>query len=249
MALPAIKIALASTALHCAITFLPVLIYGVSKKSQSIILASLAVIALDLMQTGVLFSPVPYPSALANLHYNWIQKGLVFLVCAFIIWRSKKSDQCGMQIPDKPSGFALALLIGILFAGLDLLLNQNDPMRVDRETVFFQLTMPGLQEEILYRGLMLYFLDKSLGTPWKFLGVQFGWGAILTSALFAFGHLMIFDPNLQLQIDPSPLAWINQFSFALVMCWLRYYTNSAWTAVLAHNLDNGLMALKLYATQ
>jgi len=249
MALPAVKIALASTALHCAIALGPLLIYGICKKSKPIVLSTLAVFALDLMQAGVLFSPIPYPSAMANLHYNWIQKALVFLLCALIIWRSKKSNECGLQIPDKPSGFGLALLVGIVFAGIDLLFNQIQPVQVDKETVFFQLTMPGLQEEILYRGLMLYFLDKALGTPWKMLGIQFGMGAIISSALFALGHLMIFSTGFEIQIDPSPLAWANQLFFALVMCWLRYYTNSVWTAVLAHNLDNGLMALKLYATQ
>ncbi len=249
MALPAVKIALASTALHCAIALGPLLIYGICKKSKAIILASITVFALDLMQAGILFSAIPYPSVMANLHYNWFQKALVFLVCMFIIWRSKKATECGLTVPEKPSGFGLALLIGALFAGLDLFLNQVDPMKVDRETVFFQLTMPGLEEEILYRGLMLYFLDKALGTNWKFMKVQFGWGAIITSALFALGHLMIFDTSFQIQIDPSLIAWVNQFFFALVMCWLRYYTKSVWTAVLAHNLDNGLMALKLYATQ
>lgn len=249
MALPAMTIALASTALHCAIALGPLLIYGICKKSKPIILSAIVVSALDLMQAGVLFSPIPYPNALANLHYNWIQKAIVFLVCAFIIWRSRKVNECGFTIPDKPSGFGLALLVGSLFAGLDLLFSQISPMQIDRETVFFQLTMPGLEEEILYRGLMLYFLDTALGTNWKFLGVQFGWGAIITSALFALGHLMIFDTSFQIQIYPSPLAWVNQFFFAMVMCWLRYYTNSVWTAMLAHNLDNGLMALKLYATQ
>lgn len=249
MALPAVKIALASTALHCAIALGPLLIYGIYKRSKSIILAAITVFALDLMQAGILFSPIPYPSALANLHYNWIQKALVLLVCTFIIWRSKKTNECGLTVPDKPSGFALALLVGVSFAGIDLFFNQMDAMQIDRETVFFQLTMPGLEEEILYRGLMLYFLDKGLGTKWRLLGVQFGWGAFITSALFALGHLMIFDQNFQIQIDPSPLAWVNQFFFALVMCWLRYYTNCAWTAVLAHNLDNGLMALKLYVTR
>ncbi len=244
MALPALQIAMASTAVHCAIAFSPVLVYAAFKKSKPVFIACALVTLLDLLQAFVLFLPIPYPRFLGFLHYNWIQKALVSLISLVLMLKLK--EKCGLNIPSKGSGFALAILIGIAFAALDVFMNQANIGNVDRETIFYQLTMPGLQEEIMYRGLMLYFLDDSLGTPWKFAGVRFGVGALITSALFSFGHLVIFDVHWNLIINPDILSWINQFLFALVMCWLRYFTKSAWTCVLAHNLDNGILSLKLF---
>lgn len=246
MAFPALKIAIASTAVHCGIALGPLFIWGALKKSKPILLASIFVSVLSLMQAAILFSPIPYPKFLSFLHYNWIQKALVTLITFAIIFMLRKRSQCGLNIPSHSSGFALAILTGIVFALLDVLMHQQDTMPVGRETVFFQLTMPGLQEELMYHGLMLYFLDKSLGMPLNFAGVKCGWGAIITSALFTLGHLMIFDPQWNLQIDPEIFSWINQFSFAMIMCWLRYFTKSVWPCVLAHNLDNGIVALKLF---
>ena len=107
------------------------------------------------------------------------------------------------------------------------------------EWQFYQALLPGIAEEFIYRGVILAYLDAHLGRSYKCLGVNWGWGAVLTTALFYFGHALGFDADWNLQID---LFAIPDFLFyGLAMCWLRYRFKSFWPAALAHNIHNTLL--------
>ena len=52
--------------------------------------------------------------------------------------------------------------------------------RPSGEDVAFQLTMPGLEEEPFYRGILLFALDEGIQRAVRFVGVDWGWGAVLS---------------------------------------------------------------------
>jgi hypothetical protein len=54
----------------------------------------------------------------------------------------------------------------------------------------FYLPFVGFGEEILYRGFIQSRLNQAIGTPWHFLGVEWGWGIIIASLLFGLSHVM-----------------------------------------------------------
>src|SRR5690606_41212166 len=54
----------------------------------------------------------------------------------------------------------------------------------DADTLAFQLTMPGLDEELFYRGVLLLMLNEAFGRPLRVLGAPMGWGALLTCLAF-----------------------------------------------------------------
>lgn len=56
------------------------------------------------------------------------------------------------------------------------------------EDMAFQLTMPGLEEEPFYRGLLLFTLYRAFTGRVRLLGVDWGWGAPLTCLLFGLAH-------------------------------------------------------------
>jgi len=100
--------------------------------------------------------------------------------------------------------------------------------------------MPGLGEEIFYRGLLLAVLDKWLARPWKFLGVRIGLGCLVSSGIFVIAHVVEISPDYKITLCPDPFFYVFVTAVALSMCYLRYKTESVLPCILAHNIVNGL---------
>jgi membrane protease YdiL (CAAX protease family) len=107
--------------------------------------------------------------------------------------------------------------------------------RSSGEEVAFQLTMPGLEEEPLYRGILLFALDQAFTGRKRFLGVDWGWGAVLSCFLFGMAHAFGFSHG-SFSFDPMTMALTAIPSFIGV--WLRLRTGSLLLPVLLHNFGN-----------
>lgn len=98
--------------------------------------------------------------------------------------------------------------------------------------VVSQFAGAALPEEIFYRG----YLQSSFNRAWPggraVLGARIGKGLILTSVLFALGHVVI---------EPTPVRF-GVFFPSLIFGWLRERTGSVLAPVLFHGLSNLLMA-------
>ncbi len=57
----------------------------------------------------------------------------------------------------------------------------------------FQATMPGLAEELVYRGVFVSLLDRAFGRPWRIAGADVGWGTIAVAVVFAAVHAVNVD--------------------------------------------------------
>jgi membrane protease YdiL (CAAX protease family) len=131
----------------------------------------------------------------------------------------------------------VALLYCAFFLGLALVF-PNDP--VSAENLAFQLTMPGLQEETFYRGLLLFALDRAFTGRVRLLGVGWGWGAVLSCALFGMAHAFGYSDG-GFSLDPLTLCLTALPSFIAV--WVRLRTGSVLLPILMHNFGNTVMAL------
>lgn len=115
------------------------------------------------------------------------------------------------------------------------LLFPAEPARA--EDVAFQLTMPGLEEELFYRGVLLFALDQAFQGRKRLLGVDWGWGAVLSSMLFGLTHAFGYADGA-FSFDPVTMALTAIPSFIAV--WLRLRTGSLLLPVLLHNFGNTL---------
>lgn len=131
----------------------------------------------------------------------------------------------------------VAALYGLLFVGLALAF-PNEP--ADAETLAFQLTMPGLEEEAFYRGLLLLALDRAFTGRVRFLGVDWSWGAALSCALFGLAHAFGVSKG---EISFEPLVFALTAGPSLIAVWLRLRTGSLLLPVLMHNLGNAASLL------
>lgn len=108
------------------------------------------------------------------------------------------------------------------------------------EEIAFQLTMPGLEEELFYRGLLLLALDRAFTGKKRFLGVDWGWGAFLSCVLFGLTHAFGFSHG-NYSFDAITMALTAIPAFLAV--WIRLRTGSLLLPVLLHNFGNSISLL------
>jgi len=141
----------------------------------------------------------------------------------------------GLTLAQRPgslrSALPVAAVYALVFGALSIVMGGDG----SAEEVAFQLTLPGLEEEPFYRGVLLLALDRALPGRWRFLGVDWGWGAILTSLAFGLDHALSFRAGA-FGLDPLYLALTALPSLAAV--WIRYRTGSLLIPVLLHNWGN-----------
>jgi len=96
-----------------------------------------------------------------------------------------------------------------------------------------QLVVVALPEELFFRGYLQTRLEEAFaGTRrWRLLGVELGWGWLLTAGLFALGHFVVVaDPGTLLTFFPG-----------LVFGWLFAKTRSVLAGALFHAACNLLV--------
>lgn len=167
--------------------------------------------------------------------WNWQGKILALFASLTIAalpmfgWRASglTARQADVKAP-----LAVAGLYALLFVGLALAL-PDEP--ATPETLAFQLTMPGLEEEVFYRGLLLLALDRAFAGRSRVLGVDWSWGAALSCILFGLAHAFGISHG---QVSFEPLAFILTAGPSLIAVWVRLRTGSILMPVLMHNLGN-----------
>jgi len=112
-----------------------------------------------------------------------------------------------------------------------------DHERASTEAMGFQLSLPGLEEEPFYRGVLLLALDRAYAGRIKALGVEWGWGAVLSCALFGLAHAFSYHHG-HFGFDPLTMALTALPSFIAV--WVRLRSGSVLIPVLLHNFGNSI---------
>ncbi|MEE4348860.1 MAG: CPBP family intramembrane glutamic endopeptidase [Pacificimonas sp.] len=108
------------------------------------------------------------------------------------------------------------------------------------ETIAFQLTMPSVEEEAFYRGILLFALYQAFTGGVRGLGVEWRWGAVISCALFGLAHAFSYGDGA-LSFDPVYMALTAVPSFLAV--WMRLRTGSLLLPVILHSVGNVLPLL------
>jgi len=151
-------------------------------------------------------------------------------------WRAS-----GLTLSQATNSVGPALLVSLLyigfFAGLALAFPNDQP---SSETIAFQMTMPGLEEEIFYRGVLLLILAQAFTGRLTVLGVDWHWGAILSSVLFGLVHAFGYSEGA-FSFDIVTMALTSVPS--LIGVWLVLRTRSVLFPAVLHNFGNTITAV------
>ena len=142
----------------------------------------------------------------------------------------------GLTFAQEPGSLEPALPVAAIYCAFFLALALAFPgEHATGEEIAFQLTMPGLEEEPFYRGILLFVFYRAFTGRFRFIGVDWGWGALLSCFLFGMAHAFGFSDGA-FAFDPLIFALTALPSFIAVWLWLR--TGSLLLPVLLHNFGN-----------
>jgi membrane protease YdiL (CAAX protease family) len=216
----------------------PVLVFAVVRRSRLAYLACVVILLFPQLEQFLIFLPGFW--GLSGPRRVWLGKLLELLGFLWLCIRLLSAEESGVRWPTVRWAFSAALGVGLLLSAPEAYRVAHGhllpPWRTGADILGFEATLPGLAEEVSYRGFFLGALDHCLGRPWRALGVEFGPGAIVTSLMFALAHVLFFDRNWRIVFFYGQLPEL--VLFALTMCWLRYRTRSVWPSALAHNVNN-----------
>ncbi len=178
--------------------------------------------------------------ALPDSDWNWQGKLMALALSLGVAalgrfgWR-----RSGLTLRQQPGSLRPAALVFaayiLFFLVIALAFDAGD---ASAETVAFQLTMPGLEEEIFYRGILLLALNEAFRGRIRLLGIEWGWGALLSSLAFGLAHAFSYSAGEGFALDPVYFALTAIPS--LLAVWLRKRTGSLLLPIAAHNLGNAL---------
>jgi uncharacterized protein len=180
-----------------------------------------------------------------SLVCGWSGKiySLVCILILFVLFRKILGKaEVGLTVRQYHGSVLPASLVILILASWALLVGVSSPEgKFDLSTLTYLAIMPGLNEELVYRGVLLAILVKIFPENFKLLGAPFGWGIIVSSLLFGLLHGFWFDRGLAIHIEVIALR--NATVSGLIFAWLKMRTGSLVMPVIAHSLEDFLFFL------
>ena len=219
---------------------LPVLIAAPRKAGWLPVIAAVA-----LIDSFTTLAPFIYkPLKLFGHEWNWSGKLfdiVALLIVAMILAVSGRISrgEMGFTLRQAPGSFRPALIVSILllilWAALQATLFGN-PKPPSAETLYYEASMPGLAEELSYRGVMLAIFNRMFEGRINLLGAKVGYGALAVSVAFGVLHGIGFGKDFQFQFAPMVIAVTGAIGF--VLAWIRERTGSLALPIVVHNATN-----------
>jgi membrane protease YdiL (CAAX protease family) len=189
-------------------------------------------LGLDDVVTGLASASAVF--SLPGADWNWVGKIFSLLLSALVIVALRLSPEAvGLTLKQnhKKVGIAALVLLAIWGTCLGLLFK---PGPADVETLAFQATMPGIAEELVYRGIcpaillgLIYRRAPVPGTPWAVI--------LATSIVFGIWHGLGYSGG---SFTWDTLSALIPFVGSIPAGWLRFKTGSLLVPVLGHGIAN-----------
>lgn len=171
--------------------------------------------------------------------WNWTGKlaGIIFGIFTYIILRDKLKSFDFLQFRQNPKTFFKTLVVALIMVCTSFFSYFDSVKEFDWETLIFQLTMPGFDEEIIFRAILLGLLLTSLNDNIKIGRWTLGNPSILiVNLLFGLVHGIHFKNNFG--FEPYPFFASSLYGY--VWGWITIKSRSILLPVISHNLTNFL---------
>ena len=172
-------------------------------------------------------------------NWNWDGKiyGVIWGVAAYFIFRRQFADNNFFTLRQDKAGLKSALKVVIAIMCVSLLGGIVNDKEFNLETLLFQLSMPGIDEEIMYRGVLLGLMCSVLRTGGK------AWSnpaIVINGVLFGLVHALSFRDGA-MQFYTMNFVWTGLLGYGFGYITIK--TRSILIPMLTHNLYNFTMNL------
>ncbi|PHQ57642.1 MAG: CPBP family intramembrane metalloprotease [Lutibacter sp.] len=228
------------------IAILPLLILCVkkenSKRTKLIILFVLYFIGYQvLLRLPFYFSTFKF----INGDWNWSGKLLAMtgsLIFYYLFKNNFRRHHFLTIKQDKKTLRRISIVIAVisLIAIIEGFLFYNESWNL--ETVLFQSTLPGIDEEIAYRGIMLGILSSILLEKIQVFKIYIHNPSIWIVGIL-FGLIHALRLNSEWELSFNILYFVQTFIFGTAWGWMAIKSRSILLPIISHNLSNTLMNL------
>lgn len=167
---------------------------------------------------------------------NWLGKGLEIVFALGFIALHPQLNYISVGLTKRVRSLGPVAIGGLLIIGFQAAnsLFIGEDASFSKEGIAYQATMPGLAEEIGFRGVLLTLFNFSFGRPFTLLGARVGWGMVAQAVLFTFPHCVSPDFHFNL--------WgLVVLPAALAFGWMTERAGSLLPAIVTHNVGNTLI--------
>lgn len=182
------------------------------------------------------------PNLPEGASWNWLGKAMslagMLVIAALPMFGFTRS---GITLRQKSGWIGAFAVFAVLSAViLYFAVTTGDGQPDDAETIAYQWSMPGLDEEVFYRGVLLLAMNEAFRAKANVLGAPIGYGGLLTAVFFGLAHAMGYGAE-GFSFDAMTFAMTGVPS--LILLWMRERSGSVLIPILAHNMINGAFTL------
>lgn len=220
--------------LHIAI-ILPLLLIFMKERTRENYLRVLGIIVCYFIYNAALTMQFQF-NCLNIIHGNWNWDGKIYgIVCGvamYFLFRRQFADNNFFTLRQDKAGLKSALKVVIAIMCISLLGGIVNDNEFNPETLLFQISMPGIDEEIMYRGVLLGLMCSSLrsgGATWRNPAI------IINSILFGLVHALAISDGA-VQFNTMNFIWTGILGYGFGYITIK--TRSILIPMLTHNLYN-----------
>ena len=174
-----------------------------------------------------------------NGSWNWDGKiyGIVCGIVMYFIFRRQFSENDFFTLKQNKEGLKLALKVVVAIIAISILGGIANDKDFNIETLLFQISMPGIDEEIMYRGVLLGLMCSALrvgGAAWRTPAIM------INAILFGLVHSLSFSDGA-LQFNSVNFIWTYLLGYGFGYITIK--TQSILLPMLTHNLYNFVLNL------
>jgi len=142
-------------------------------------------------------------------------------------------EEVGLTLRQHQGSIVPSLVIIFLIAlGSSAIGGLSPKGKFDSGLLLYLAILPGLNEELVYRGVLPACMDKLFPKNWIFVSAKVGWSAIIATVTFGLLHGLWLDDHYKLHVE---IIWIrNAVLSGFIFAWLRERTGSLIVPILAH---------------
>ena len=227
------------------VVILPLLLFFTKECTRENYLRVLSIVVCTFLYSFALYLPYLFsPLRIIDGSWNWSGKlyGIACGVTLYFLLRRQFDDNNFFTLKQNKEGLKSSIIVAVALLSFYILAGLLVKAEFDVETLLFQLLMPGIDEEIMYRGVLLGLMCSTLrggGEPLRTPAV------IINGILFGLAHSLAFR-NGGVAFSVVPFIAASLAGYALSYIGLR--TRSIFIPMLAHalcNFCNNLMSMIL----
>ena len=111
------------------------------------------------------------------------------------------------------------------------------------EGLIYNLTMPGISEELIYHGILLTMLNRVFISKREILKAKIGWGILIVAILYALVNAIRLKDIHDFSMTFNTTFFIFAFCSSLLFGYVKERTGNLVASMASHNLWNTIVAI------